>query len=401
MIETITSIKDEKIVLARAIKSRKGRQEHQSILLEGEQVLDWAIAHAVHIEYILVSSGVSANITEKYLSPDHKTFVVSEGILKKVTDTNYVIPVVAVAKTPSTGIDLQPHFIVVLDAVQDFGNIGTIIRTSQAFGIKHIMSTASDFDIYQRKTIEASRGSVFATHLHKFPDESKTIAYLKEQGYQIVATSPKGSDLQSLIELKQQPVALVIGNETTGISPEFEKQADFLIQIPMSHTIESLNVGVSTGISIYELKLKQVLAMIEQQIKSTLGRELHVAGMLVQQALNVELQKVSELSSQQVVFMMVLKCDKQMQIEDMCRQFGILEKDIDTFLSPMVTSGLVIMHDELVLTTKGEEVLAKLWFIVERVERKILSCFTDQEASVFMAHLRQVQEACVQMMNEA
>jgi TrmH family RNA methyltransferase len=194
-------------------------------------------------------------------------------------------------------------------------------------------------------------------------------------------------------------VALVVGNETTGISSEFEKQADFLIQIPMSHTVESLNVGVATGISIYELKLKQVLTMIEEQIKSTLGRELNVAGMLVQEALDAELRKVSELSSRQVIFMMVLKCDGKMSLEDMCKQFGILEKDIEEFLNPMLTSALIEINGELELTSKGKETLAKLWFTVENVEEKILSGLTSEEANIFLGQLHRIQEKCVKIMS--
>jgi len=399
MLETITSIKDEKITLARAIKSRKGRQDHHKILLEGEEILDWAIENAVGIEFILASDKTSSNITGKYLSRNYKVFIVSEGILKKVTDTNFVIPIVSVAINSFESFESMAPFVVVLDSVRDFGNIGTIIRTCHAFGIRDVISTTNDFDIYQRKTIEASRGSVFTTRLKRFQSETETIEYLKKQGYQIVATSPKGSDLQSLVELRRQPVALVVGNETTGISSEFEKQADFLIQIPMSHTVESLNVGVATGISIYELKLKQVLTMIEQQIKSTLGRNLNVAGMLVRQVLDRELRKVSDLSSQQVIFMMVLKCDGKMSLEDMCKQFGILEKDIEEFLNPMLKSALIEINGELELTNKGKENLAKLWFTVENAEGKILSGFTPEEASIFIKQLYRIQEKCVKIMS--
>lgn len=167
----------------------------------------------------------------------------------------------------------------------------------------------------------------------------------------------------------------------------------------MSPKVESLNVGVATGISIYELRLKQVLAMIEQQIKSTLGRELNVAGSLVQQVLDMELRKVSDLSSQQVIFMMVLKCDKRMLPEDMCKQFGILEKDAKTFLQPMLAAGLVTVNEELALTSKGEEVLAKLWFIVENAEARILSGFTADEVNDLKTQLHRVQEQCFQIVN--
>ena len=399
MLETIDSIKDERVVLAREVKSHKGRREHRCILLEGEQILDWAVEHALVIETIFVSDKAPSNVVNKYLGRNDRVFAVSEGILKKITDTNYVIPVVGVAQTPSMKPEDSPRFVVVLDEVKDHGNLGTIIRTCQAFGIRNLIGTTPDLDIYNRKTIEASRGEVFSVNLDAFPDARAAIDHLKRNGFQIVATSPRGVEIQSLVELKRQPVALVVGNETSGISPEVEKCADFLLQIPMLPAVESLNVGVAAGISIYEIKLKQVLTMIEEQIKSTLGRELNVAGVLVQQALDAELGKVSEFSSRQVIFMMVLKCDRTMQIGNICRQFGILEGEAGEFLGPMLKAGLIAGDNEVELTGKGEEVLAKLWPVVERTERMILSDFTGDEADVLMRQLHRIQEKCLQLAN--
>ena len=397
--EVINSIKHEKIVLARAVKTRKGRDEHQKMLLEGEQTLDWAIEHGLEVEYILFVESVRAAVEKKYLKHNVAAFQVSEGIQKKVADKNYVIPIIGVGRMPQKVSSAHPNFLVVLDDVKDYGNLGTIIRTCHAFGIREIASTTSEFELYQQKTIEASRGSVFSTHVTKYENSIDAIKKLRENEYQVVVTSPRGNNLQSLVELKPQPVALIVGNESNGVSPEFEAHADFLVQIPMSETVESLNVGVATGISIYELKLKQVLSMIEQQIKSTLGRELNVTGMLVQKALDAELRKVSELNSQQVIFMMVLKCDREMTIEDMCKQFGILETEASDFLSLLLENKLVDQSDKLRLSAKGEEVLAKLWFTVESTERKILSGFSEAEAVVLKKQLRQIQENCFQMMN--
>jgi RNA methyltransferase, TrmH family len=233
--------------------------------------------------------------------------------------------------------------------------------------------------------------------VRRFSNDRAVIEYLRQNGYQIVATSLKGAELQSLVELKPQPVALVLGNETHGISPEFERQADLLIKIPMYPAIESLNVGVAAGISIYELKLKQAMAMIEDRIKSTLGRQLNVAAMLVQQALDAELRRVSELSSQQVVLMMVLKCDQQMSLTDMCKQFGVLEREVETFLGSLLQKGLIERKGDLRLTPKGEEVLAKLWLTVESTEEKILVGLAPEEACKLLGQLRQIQARCAQI----
>ena len=80
MLKAITSIKDEKIALARAIKSRKGRQAHQRILLEGEEILDWAIEHSVRVEYVLLSEKSSSETAEKYLSQPLEVFETSDGM---------------------------------------------------------------------------------------------------------------------------------------------------------------------------------------------------------------------------------------------------------------------------------------------------------------------------------
>jgi RNA methyltransferase, TrmH family len=393
-VESIGSIKDERITLARALKASKGRLEHRRILLEGEEILEWAVQYGIVVEFVLSSDRIAADIEARYAAPGRPVFAVSDGILKKVTDTSYLVPVVGVARMPSQRPHSGSEFVVVLDSVRDLGNIGTVIRTCQAFGIRTVIATSDDFDIFHRKTIEASRGSVFATEVVRFTGAAEAVAHLRSRGYQIVATSPRGSELQSMVELQRRPVALIVGSETDGISPAFAEQADFLIQIPMSPAVESLNVGVATGISIYELKLKQVLAMMEDRIKSTLGRELNVTGWLVQAALDTELRKVSDLSSRQVVFMMVLRCDRKMSVPDMCKQFGVLETDAGPFLEPLIESSLVATDGDLVLTARGEEVLARLWPTVERAEQRLLADFTTEEVGAFMKQLRSIQAQC-------
>lgn len=393
--KTIDSIKDEKIVLARSLQTLKGREQHGRMLLEGEQILDWAIAYQIPIEYVLVAKRTAPALIDKYLSQGIDLYEVSTGIQKKVAGRSYLVPVLGVGQMlddPSSG---PPDFLMVLDNVKDFGNIGTIIRTCHAFGIHNLVSTTHTLDLYQKKTIEASRGSVFATRLTKLDSGSAAVRFLQKKGYQIVATSPRGKHIQSLVELEQKPVALVVGNETTGVSPEIEAQADYLVQIPMSDEMESLNVGVATGISVYELKLKQVISMIEEKIKATLGRELNVAGMLVQKALDIELEKISNLNSQQVIFMMVLRCDREMSEEDMCKQFGILPSEVDQFLEPLLHVGLITNEENLKMTAKGEEHLSKLWFTVEKTEGQILAGLSDAEIQNFKRTLTLIQQNCI------
>lgn len=397
--EKITSIKNERIILARELMTAKGRQEHGDVLLEGEQVIDWALENHVNIQYILVVDSSAEYARDKYGDKGLSIFVTSPGVQRKIANRNYIIPLIGVGSKPDVPMSHDNKFVVVLDQVKDFGNIGTIVRTSHAFGICRIMLTSQESDLFNKKTIDASRGKVFSTECMQFKNETSTIDYLRNNGYQIVVTSPRGDTLQSLLELPPTPVALIVGNESNGVGSQFIQEADFLIQIPMSREIESLNVGVSTGISIYEIRLKQIMATIEKQIKSTLGRDMNVAAILVQRALDVELGKVSELSSKQVVFMMVLKCDQEMVINNVCVQFGILPEDIPDFLGPLKQKELVIQRDQtLNITSLGVDLLGKLWFTIENTEAKILAEFSTDEVRELRELIKKVQSGCIKLL---
>ena len=394
MIEEITSLKDDRIQLAKSVNSLKGRIVKQKFLIEGFEAIDWAIESGIELDFILISHKLK-DIEERYLK--HIIYKTSEGLLKKVTETNYVVPVIAVGNIKKRTTDAD--FCVVLDNLSDFGNIGTIVRTCHAFGINNILSTKQDFDLFHKKTVDSSRGRVFSTKLKTFKNPVETIKHLKDNGYQIITTSPRGTQLQSLVNLTDKAVALVVGNETNGVSDEFINNADLTVQIPMYSEVESLNVGVATGISIYELKFKRVLGMIEKQIKSTLGRDINVTAMLIKEALDKELKKVSTLSSNQLVFMMVLKCDRTMSILDAQKQFGIPDSEIKNHFQPLIDNGFIFADasDNLMITETGVETIGKLWTTIENTEKKILEDFTESEKNELKKLLEKIKTKCVEI----
>jgi RNA methyltransferase, TrmH family len=396
MINELTSLKDKKIQLAKSLSSLKGRMGNKKILIEGFEAIEWAVNSGIEIDYILTSKQTK-EINKAHSNID--TYYVTDGLLKKVTDTNYLIPIVAVGnineKTKSA------DFIVVLDDLKDFGNMGTIVRTCHAFGIDTVLSTKNDIDLFQRKTVDASRGSVFSTNYKTFQNPLDTIAYLKKNNFQIVTTSPYGDKIQSLISLTDRPVALIVGNETKGVSDEFMRHADITVQIPMQNHVESLNVGVATGISIYELKLKQVLGMIEKKIKSTLGREINVAASMIRDVLDKEMKKVSDLSSTHLVFMMVLKCDSIMSFLEVQKQFGLPDQEIKPFFEPLLLKGYIRTDssNNLVITETGIETIGKLWAVIENAESKILSNFTENEKIELKRLIEKMKNKCVEIIN--
>ena len=399
--EKITSIKDQRIVEARSLNTSSERRKNKRFLLEGKEIIQWALDASLEIERIFIHDRVlEETIVTKWLNSGIECFSVSEGIIKKIYDKRYLIPFVGVAKFSQS--DSKQHaktddFIMVLDDVRDHGNIGTIVRTAKGFGIQTILSSHDDFDPFIKKTIEASRGTIFKTDIRQFNSPLQTIDYLKKKGYQIISTSPHAPVLQSSIKLQAKPIALVVGNETTGICQEFTDQADVLVKIPMSSDVESLNVGVATGISVYEFKLKLVIAMLLNYIRSTLGRELNVTWKHVFQVLDKRILEVSPFNSLQVIFLMILKCDGVMSLEQISKDTATFAEERHELLQPLLNAGYIVYTDtkkDVTLTLHGENFLGEIWPVVETAEQEVLKGFTEQEKKQLRDFLKRIQTNC-------
>ena len=379
--KTLTSLKNEFIQQARSLNSAKIRRETGQVLFTGLEHIRWAIQRGWQIEYIITSlSDFSSE--DAALFGNIQQFNASEGLLKKITDTKYLIDTVAVG---SGRAQFQnDDFILVMDQVQDFGNIGTIIRTAQAFNITNLIASQQAGDLFHKKTIDASRGTVFNTRMKYFDNAEDTIQYLKNNHYQIVTTSPYGKEFQSLANIGDERLALIVGNETSGVCEAFLNASDISVQIPMHDAVESLNVGVAAGISLYELKLKQVIEMIESKIKSTLGRELNVGAMLMQRCLDNQLSKLSQIDSISLIFLMVLKCDQQMTREAIQKQFAILDHEFEPFIQNLKNRELLFEDNGIYrISQSGIDLMGKLWPIVEKTESDILNNISQEDLSVF------------------
>ncbi|MBN1875033.1 MAG: RNA methyltransferase [Anaerolineae bacterium] len=397
----ITSIKDPKIVEARDLTSATGRRHAHKCLLEGEQIIHWALQRNTPIDYVLFHNRVENHpLLDALVEHNVTCYAVSDGILKKVTDTRYLIPFVGVARVkPLPEEYTMGNFVILLDGVQDYGNIGTIIRTAQGFSIRDLLTSEPDFDLYYRKTIEASRGHVFDTRLTPCASSVAAVQRLKADGYQIVATSSYGDNLQTLAKLENKPLALVVGNETEGVSDIVLQNADLVVQIPMHPQVESLNVGVATGISVYELKLKLVITMLTHYIRKTLGREINVAAKLVQYALDTALARVSHFNGTQVILLMVLKCDSVMTLEQVGKDTATFGEALQTLLSPLLEEHYVqyvdIEETSITLTEKGEQLLGQLWNLVETSEAQALEGFSEVEKQQLLDYLQRIQANCM------
>ena len=397
----ITSIKDARIVEARELTSVAGRARFQKTQLEGEESIQWALEAHLLVEYIFYSAHLRQRaFVETLQAKGIACYAVSDGILKKVSDTSYLVPVIGIARLPSASERSFPEadFVLVLDRVQDHGNLGTIIRTASAFGIRELISTTPSLDLYFKKVVSASRGKAFEAHLYAFSSPQAAIAALKQHGYQVVATSPHADDIQAMAPLQHKPVALVVGNETEGISKELLQQADVVVQIPMSGQVESLNVGVATGISLYELKFRMVLTMLTHFIRSNFGREVNVTGQMIMQAFDHALQQVTELTALQVVLLMMLAVDRQMSRAQASRDTATFGAELEALLQPLFDKHYLVLDQSgeqtLQITSEGERAIAQLWSVVEQSENEVLSGFSAQEKEKLLSYLKRIQANC-------
>lgn len=221
--------------------------------------------------------------------------------------------------------------------------------------------------------------------------------------YQIVVTSPHAKTLQSQIPLiTNHPIALIVGNETHGVNPEFEKQADFIIQIPMASHVESLNVGVFTSISIYELKFKQVLSMLKEKIFTNFGREINLTGKMIRMAFDKKISSLTPLSGMQTILLMIMHYDEIMTLNQIMQDVSLSGNELQQFLAPLIEKQLIHTHtrDAFVITEQGKKFLAEIWPLVEQTEQKIFKNFTLGEKQQFSDFLQRIQHACTDVIKE-
>jgi RNA methyltransferase, TrmH family len=213
-----------------------------------------------------------------------------------------------------------------------------------------------------------------------------------------VATSPRGTHVQSLAPLRDRKIALVVGNEAQGISATTLAAADLVVQIPMAGAVESLNVGVATGISIYELRMRMILAMLTDRIRDTLGRNLTVAAHLVRQAFDAHLGQVGDLRSTQAVLLMVLACERSTPLDQLRRDLGVESAELQASLTPLRDRGYVTAtRDEAAITGAGEQAIAALWAVQERVEDNLYAGFTPTERDQLRDLLHRIQDNAIRL----
>lgn len=244
----IKSLQNEQIKSFARLKEKKYRDETGLFLVEGEHLVRMAIE-----ANCLTTLLVAEEDLENYLDiiDEETTIIVTESIINKLSFTKTPQNIMGIAKQ-NTFDKKDCNRVLVLDTLQDPGNVGTLIRSALAFNYDKIYVSESTVDIYNEKVIRASQGAIFKINVVK-KELNDIYRLLKKNEFDIIVTSLTNNSIY-LEELeKKERFAIVLGNEGNGVSEVSLKNASRVVKIRMSDKIDSLNVAVAGSIVMYNL----------------------------------------------------------------------------------------------------------------------------------------------------
>ena len=240
----ITSLDNSHVKELIKLKQHKNREKTKTFLVEGLHLILEAYKQGLVKEIILLA--------EESLPLDTKIIHVSKNVMHKLSSLDTPPTAIALCQIKPQNKELG-NKILILDNIQDPGNLGTIIRSAKAFNVDTIILGEGTVDLYNSKVIRATQGMLFHINIVTKP-VIPLIKDLKIKGYKIFSTNVvKGIDVQTIKNNKLNKYALIVGNEGNGVNNEITKLADLNLYIKINSLVESLNVAVATSILLYEL----------------------------------------------------------------------------------------------------------------------------------------------------
>lgn len=237
-----TSIKNDKIKEINKLKDKKYRDLTNKFLVEGYHLVQEAYKAGL-LKKIILLEGEKIDI-------DCDIMYVTKDILSYLSDVKTPQNIMGVCEKKEDETNIG-NKILVLDDIQDPGNLGTIIRSACAFNVDTIVLSEKTVDLYNSKVIRSTQGMMFNINIIR-KDVVNFIKYLKSENYTIITTDVNnGKNIKSLETLEK--ICIIMGNEGNGVRKELVDLSDRTIYIKMNDKCESLNVAVATSIILYEL----------------------------------------------------------------------------------------------------------------------------------------------------
>lgn len=254
----IESIHNNIIKQISSLQNKKYRDELDLFFIEGEkQIIQ--IPKEYKIEYILLTQE-NENFINKIKS-DTKIYTTTSKIFKKISDTQTPQGIIAVVKKPKYNLENiinSSGIFLILDCIQDPGNLGNIIRTASAYNCKGIFISKNSVDVFSPKVVRSSMGTIFNVPVFWDIDILDLLKTFKQKNITTYALALQTNEFLSKTKFEKN-IAFVIGNESNGISSAVLNNADKIIKIEMFSTVQSLNASIAASIALYE-GAKQVYA---------------------------------------------------------------------------------------------------------------------------------------------
>jgi TrmH family RNA methyltransferase len=279
----ITSTKNPRIVEARKLAERKYRRQQNRFLVEGLQLLSLAVemmstpqgrARVKPLELFysedlftgetaprllaqLSQAGTEAIPVAPHVLDSLSERDVSQGLAATFALSNLessLDELIQASKPPTfqSSSALASALLLILDKLQDPGNLGTLIRTADAVGVQGVILLEPCVDPFDPKTVRGTMGSLFTVPFARTKNGPEALAQLAQTGYRLVGADGRQGELPWPSDVLAGPVALVLGNEARGLSPELRPHLHAYVRLPLRGHAESLNVSVAGGTLMYE-----------------------------------------------------------------------------------------------------------------------------------------------------
>ena len=254
VIDMITSVTNQKVKRIVQLNKKAGARKKEGVFI-AEGIKMFLEAPEGMLEEVYVSEGFAkeGEVLEKLEGYSYET--VSGEVFAKMSDTQSPQGILCVVRRPvyrlaeMLGGDCGTLFLI-LEDLQDPGNLGTIVRTGEGAGVSGIIMSRDTVDIYNPKTIRATMGSIYRVPFLYTEDIPGTVRQMQEKGIGIYAAHLKGRKYYDECDF-QKPTAFLIGNEGNGLTDETAGLADTYIRIPMAGRLESLNAAVASALLLY------------------------------------------------------------------------------------------------------------------------------------------------------
>lgn len=254
--QVITSKENEMVKQIRKLKEKKYRDQENQFIIEGIKLVKEAIEERAQISKIVICEECVENGTLEqkllYEIAKYDCIYVTEKVFRLLTDVSNPQGILAVInrEEKKQEINYKEDIIVILDDIQDPGNLGTILRTVDSIGLSQIIVSKGTADVYNPKVVRSTMGAIFRVHIRETEDLQNTIKEIKKHKFKVLATDLGANS--SIYDITFQKKAIIIGNEANGVEENLLELADEKVKIPMLGKTESLNASVATGIVLYE-----------------------------------------------------------------------------------------------------------------------------------------------------